>query len=300
MNSRLGLCLGLVNGAAYLVLITFVIYVSSYWTVQVASGDGDPRWLKILNQLGRDLQSTGMARVARAIDRMPEDYYKAADLVGVVYHTPQLESRLNQYPPFLALVEQPDFQGILNDKEFTRLWQGQPPIADLMQSPSIAALLKNFDELKMVWGVVEPDLDDLASFINQGVSPKYDPVKILGRWDFAVNPTIGLLRKSRPNIPSSEMARVRKWIAAQFATTSLVAMTDHQMVLKNLPQLKTAPGAAASTGLETVSGQWSEADGKYMLSYSSGGKQEEAAAEIEGDRLVMAGQGIEMAFEREN
>jgi hypothetical protein len=241
-----------------------------------------------------------MAKVARVIDRMPPVYYKTADIVGELYHTPLLESRLDRYPPFLSLAEQPEFQGILNDKEFSALWQRQPPITELIQSPSIAAMLKNSSELKTIWAIVEPDLDDLAAFLTNGVSPKYDPVKILGRWDFAVNPTIGLLRRSKPNIPSSEMARVRQWMAAQFATTSFVAMTDHQLVLKNLPQLKTSPGAPPSTTLETLSGQWSESDGKYVLNYSSGGKSEEATAEIEGDRLVIGGQALEMAFERED
>src|SRR6266704_273162 len=37
LNHRLGLCVGLLNGAAYLVLVAFVIYVPSYFTVQVAS-----------------------------------------------------------------------------------------------------------------------------------------------------------------------------------------------------------------------------------------------------------------------
>ena len=36
LNRRLGLCLGLVNGTLYLILIAFVIYAVSYWTVQVA------------------------------------------------------------------------------------------------------------------------------------------------------------------------------------------------------------------------------------------------------------------------
>ena len=39
VNKRLGLCLGLLNGLAYLVLISFVIYDFSYWTVQMATSD---------------------------------------------------------------------------------------------------------------------------------------------------------------------------------------------------------------------------------------------------------------------
>ena len=37
VNKRLGMCLGLLNGLVYLVLISFVIYDFSYWTTQVAT-----------------------------------------------------------------------------------------------------------------------------------------------------------------------------------------------------------------------------------------------------------------------
>ena len=36
LNSRLGLCIGLLNGTAYLVLISFVVFNFCYWTVQIA------------------------------------------------------------------------------------------------------------------------------------------------------------------------------------------------------------------------------------------------------------------------
>src|SRR6185503_11299501 len=39
LSQRLGLCVGLVNGAGYLVLTSLVIYVMSYVTIQVADDD---------------------------------------------------------------------------------------------------------------------------------------------------------------------------------------------------------------------------------------------------------------------
>src|SRR5215831_13633081 len=79
LNHRVGLCLGLLNGAAYLVLISFVIYVFSYATVQVASSDSDPKWMRLLNVLGRDLHATGFVKVARSIDSIPQGDYDMAD-----------------------------------------------------------------------------------------------------------------------------------------------------------------------------------------------------------------------------
>src|SRR6478609_2420321 len=68
INARLGACVGLLNGVAYLVLIAFVIYIFSYWTVQLAATDTNPKTISLLNVLGRDLKSTGLDRVAKAID----------------------------------------------------------------------------------------------------------------------------------------------------------------------------------------------------------------------------------------
>src|SRR5258708_29849646 len=58
LHRRLGLCLGLFNGTAYLILISFIIYSFSYWTVQMATSDSEPKTLQILNRLGNDLQSS--------------------------------------------------------------------------------------------------------------------------------------------------------------------------------------------------------------------------------------------------
>jgi hypothetical protein len=75
LNRRLGLCLALANGALYLILLSSVIYPLSYWTVQMATEDDateDPKMMRILNRLGQDLQNTGFAKVARAVDPMPQ------------------------------------------------------------------------------------------------------------------------------------------------------------------------------------------------------------------------------------
>ena len=74
----------MLNGAAYVILLTVVLYSFSYWTVQLASSDTDPRWMRLLNQLGRDIDRSGMAKVARAIDSR-STWYDAADFAGVMF-----------------------------------------------------------------------------------------------------------------------------------------------------------------------------------------------------------------------
>ncbi|HEX4343452.1 MAG TPA: CvpA family protein, partial [Verrucomicrobiae bacterium] len=39
MNHRVGLCLGVANGALYLMLVSFAIYTPTYWTYQLGQSD---------------------------------------------------------------------------------------------------------------------------------------------------------------------------------------------------------------------------------------------------------------------
>lgn len=78
LNTRLGICVGLLNGAAYFILISFVIFNLTYLTTQVAVADNQPLTIRTANTLGHDLQSTGMSRVAAAVGTLPTDYYKFA------------------------------------------------------------------------------------------------------------------------------------------------------------------------------------------------------------------------------
>ncbi len=94
LDHRLGMCLGFFNGAAYLVILSVAIYTISYWTVQMATPDQDPKTLQIVNRMGKDLEATGMNRVAVSMNRMPTNYFLAGDIVGLIYKNPLLEARL--------------------------------------------------------------------------------------------------------------------------------------------------------------------------------------------------------------
>src|SRR4030095_2799954 len=85
LNARLGAALGTLNGLAYLVVICWAIYPFRYWSTQLGSGEADPKMMRLLNQLGHDLQSTGMAKVARAVDGTSATFYQMADLAGLLY-----------------------------------------------------------------------------------------------------------------------------------------------------------------------------------------------------------------------
>jgi len=297
LNRRLGACLGVANGTLYVILLAFVIYSSSYATVQLASADGDPTWMRTLNRLGKDLQATGFSKVGRAVDSR-ELWYDAADLGGLVYGNPLVEARLSHYPAVLGLAERPEFKDMGTDKEFAEMRQKREPVMGLLNSSRMQAITSNPELQKTVWTTLSPDIKDLENYLKTGISPKYDPEKILGRWSFDVNYAMILYRRAKPNLPAAEAQKVKRWMATAFAQTELVAMTDRQLLIKNLPQVKvpTAAALAAPAGSQTLQGQWKNESGKYQVSISGAG---DVPAVIEGDRLKVTVEGAELVFVHE-
>ena len=293
LNRRLGLCVGLLNGAAYTILIAFVVYPLSYWTVQLVAGDSDLRLVRIVNQMGRDLQVTGFAKVARAVDPMPQVWYDTADLVGLIYQNSLLEARLQRYPAFLGLAERPEFQDLSNDKGFIEMRQRQDPVMSVLRYPKVQVIVQNPDLLKTIWTTLVLDLSDLRVFLQTGKSPKYDPERILGHWRFSVNAAMGMMLRAKPNISSTEMKKMKQYMIAAFSKTSFLAMTDHQAVFKNAAAAR-LPGV--SGGQQTLQCQWKNLDGKYQLTISGS----ELPASVQGDHLTVGAEATGLIFDRED
>lgn len=298
LHRRLGLCLGLVNGALYSILIAWVIFCFSYWTVQVATSDADATSVKFLNHLGDDLQATGFAKVAAAIDSMPESFYDTADLAGLLYQNSLLEARLQRYPAFLGLAERPEFKAIATDKDFAEMRQKQEPFRNVLNNAQMQAILHNPDLLLSIWDTLKPDLKDLRTFLETGKSAKYDPEKILGRWDFNVSATAAMLRRAKPNLTSIEMKKIKATVLTPFARASLVAMPDHQALLKDAPPLRFGPGAVSSSAPQQ--GQWKNLDDKYQLSLPGSAGNEDFPASIDGDRMTLKTPGMDFVLDRES
>jgi hypothetical protein len=199
----------------------------------------------------------------------------------------------------LGLAELPEFKDMGTDKEFAEMRQKREPIANLLNCSRIQVVSGNPVLLTTIWTTLSPDLKDLENYLKTGLSPKYDPEKILGRWAFDVNYAMILYRRSKPNLPSAEVQKVKKWMSTAFAQTEFVAMTDRQVRIKNLPQVKVPSSAAlaAPAGTQNLQGQWKSEAGKYQVSLSGAG---EVPAVIEGDRLKINVEGAELVFVHES
>jgi len=298
LNARLGLCLGLLNGAAYLILISFIIYCFSYWTVQIATSDDDPRLVKILNRLGKDLQSSAFISVARALDGLPESYYDAADVAGIILNNFWSEARLVRYPGLLALGERQEFQDLGHDDEFSKLRASRAPVSQVLAYPKVQAIVNNQDLLNLIWTTMAPDLKDLRTFLETMRSPKYDSEPIYGRWNLDVNSALRVYLQAKPNLPSAERQKVKNWMATQFAKTILIAMPGGQAVFKNRPRV--APGAPPAVAAPVEQGKWQRTDGKYQLTFAGGGRDELIPATVDGDRMKLTTDGADLLLHRED
>jgi hypothetical protein len=299
LNQRLGLCLGLANAAVYLILISLVIYIFSYATVQIASGDGVSGSVKTLNMLGNHVKASGMAKITAGVDPMPASYYQASDILGLIYHNDLLESRLSRYPAFLALGERPEFQDIANDKDFTELRLRQPPISEIIDNPKAQSIINNPDLLKEIWSIAVPDLADLEKFLTTGQSAKYDNEKILGRWIFSPNAALALIKKAKPNLGSTDMQRLRRVLLLTMAKANLIAAPDKKVIVKNVGVLRpnSNPKVPPTVDKQTWQGQWDGDNGKYTFTID--GRKEVLSGQVEGDRLTIIGGEVSFAFDRE-
>jgi hypothetical protein len=307
LNKRLGLSLGLLNGLAYFVLVSFVIYDFSYWTVQVASSDEERLPVRILNRMGWDLQNTnpdgqvtGLVRAARAINPLPEIYFKTADLAGLIYQNPQLQDRLSAYPAFLSLTERDDFKQLGQNTDFQNAWKSHSPIGQLLDNPQAQAIWQDWDKSVALWNLVLTNFDDLASYLQTGRSAKYEREPILGRWDFNVMASLTALVQTRANVPTPEMAAMRALWFQAYVKAVFVAGADGQAFLKNLPQhFKSQLNQPTTYDFTTWQGQWKKDGDNYDLTLTSSGAGKPGTATIDGSRLTFKTDSDTFVFDRE-
>ncbi|HZV36265.1 MAG TPA: CvpA family protein [Verrucomicrobiae bacterium] len=300
LNARLGIAVGMANAAVYLVLISWVIYVFSYVTSQIAT-DNVGWMVKTLNLAGDGLDSSGMSKVAGAVDGVSNDYYQTADIAGLIYHNDLLEGRLTRYPAFLALGERPVFQTLGNDTQFSELRQRQPPISEIIDNPEAQAVLKDPELLDQIWAILKANLPDLTAYLKTGQSAKYDGEKILGRWDFDLRSALNAYKRNNPKVTVVEMGRVKEALTMCFAKTTFVATPepDKLAFLKNYGKLipPTKPKTPPTVETKSFNGTWSSDGSKYDLNFPDKGGSLDAT--VEGDALIVSGDLFPMVFLRE-
>src|SRR5260221_7571215 len=201
LNERVGICLGLANATVYVFLLSVVAYVFGYFTFQVATSEKDSAGLRMVNNICRDLEKSGMSKAIAPFVPAAKTYYDGADLLGLIYHNPlAAQSRLSSYPAFLALADKKEFKTLGDDVKFQQFWLEGHSFGELLGHEKIQPLIGSIDLYTNAMGLLQGDLKDLKEYVETGVSAKYDEQKILGKWSFKFRESFARARRTKPNM----------------------------------------------------------------------------------------------------
>ncbi|MCP5524039.1 MAG: CvpA family protein [Verrucomicrobiales bacterium] len=256
LNRRLGLCVGILAGSVYTLLLGLGIYIFGYPAVQFTT-DQSPQSQQYLRDARMQLSQSGLDRSVSALDPMPSAYYQVTDLAGLVYNNPSVLERLANYPPFLQFSEMSEFKDIVTDTAIMGALQTQAPVQNIVNDPKILGLLDN----PTVMGVIEQvDPVDLFNYLKTGDSQKYDGEKILGRWQLLVSDTYIKARRQNPDMSAKEMRSIKTFITVFLPGLSLMATPEKafhvkldlkpraQAMIRSVEEARRAAEAAANQG----------------------------------------------------
>jgi len=287
MNARVGIPMGLANGVIYFFGISTLLYSLGYLTAQVGTSDQDSWTVRLVNRINEDMKTTGMHQAVAPFMPKSELYYDGADVVADIFHTPLLQNRLANYPPFLLVGEKEEFKP-LADPKFQEEWAKGMTFGSFFNHEKVQPLLENNNVVTNVLGMLGGDLKDLKIYLETGKSPKYDDEKILGHWAFNFQASMNAARRKNPNMGSAEITRLKKIMGTYFRNATLTATVDNKAILK-LP-------AAGSKG--ATKGSWKgSGESKYELSINEGGKKLDIDVQVDGHNLIFTKEGYVLVFE---
>jgi hypothetical protein len=290
LNTRLGICLGVLNGLVYFILISFFVFNISYWTAQAvhdpSSPSDQPLPVRIVNYLGEGLQSTGFAKTASAVGTLDPMFYKLADLSGLLLQNPQLAPRVAAYPGFTSLWHRSDMQSLVTDSTVTNAMASGASLSEIMGSGSVKGLIADKDLSKSLQTTLETNLVDLTAYLNTGKSAKYGNEVLVGNWEFNPGVTLAWLRQDQPKMGANEMRGMRALWSAAYAQTTLEVTGDNQIFVKSLPKfvVPTQANQPPFQG-EDWQGDWSREGTNYTLHISLNGQDKFLTGTTDGLRL---------------
>lgn len=250
LNDMLGASLGVVSGVIYLLVSCSLIHAVGYLTVQFEPARNNPTTLELLNRARADLRSTGMERMAAALDPVPLNYYYSVDILGLLYHNPELRDRLGDYPLFLNLSETSEYQYVIHDPEFNRILQSKLDLLTLVNNTNLSRLFKS-PVVSHTLDYIDPK--DLFDYLQTGKSLKYADQPVLGRWELHIQATIVECGQHFPRVGNwaLDWAKFKTGASNELAAITMQASADGTLILnaqhEDFPQLLALLGGKLPT-----------------------------------------------------
>ena len=290
LNTRLGICVGLLNGTVYFILVSFVFFQMAYLTSQTTVAANAPKMTQLVNKLGEDmdLQHSKVAIAAAAVGTLPPIFYKLADAAGFLMQNPAAAQRLADYPGLTSLWERDDMQPLVQDSSLTNAVLTGAPVSEVLNLQSVQDFLHNKKLSEFVWDTVRTNFDDMTNYLATGKSPKYDSEKVVGRWEFNTGVTFAWMRQDRPRMSSAELRALRAWVIQSYAQTRLLVTGDNQIFVRSLPRVHPgANGQPPTTELNNWKGDWSNDGKSYTFHLTFENDEKFLTGTTEGVRLTV-------------
>ncbi len=228
MNSNLGLALGVLNGVLWLGIVLAFIYSVGYPIMLCQPASTAPAMYKAMASMRADLKTSGFEKFAASMDRTPESYYQASEILGMMYQNPALQSRMMHYPLFLSLSATPQFVKFIAGPETKQILDTKAPLTRWFDTNSMSLIKNPFIKSQ----ITQIDTADLLEFTKTGKSAKYDGDATIGIWEINLAATVNTVKQNHPQIPPVDLVRLKSIMIQTMADIVLVNTPDGQMFMR--------------------------------------------------------------------
>ncbi|HEY0550425.1 MAG TPA: CvpA family protein [Verrucomicrobiae bacterium] len=316
MNSRLGACVGVLNGTVYFFVFAIVVAVFGYTTIQIGGSESNSKVLSFLGKAAEDLKNTSMDKVVAPFNPAPPRYFDTADTLGLLHHNRNLIDRLETYPVFAAMAQQPIYQTLAADKELQSLIKSKGSFEEIMANATVQNVISNSD---IVTNVMQIDVLDLNQYLETGVSPKFEKEKILGRWSYDLLTTLRMNKALKPDVTATTWVRLKKELSERFDDSLFMAFHDNlakfQLATnmegkaspleprpRRLPngQIQTNyfPLWLTSNALYSATGKWSGSAPNYLITLGNKTGSATSEGRLQDGSLAFQFEGKALLFTR--
>jgi hypothetical protein len=317
LQKRIGACIGVLNGMVYFLVFALLVAVFGYTTIQIGGSEIESKVLSFVGRAAEDLQETRMDKVVAPFHPAADRYFDTADTLGLLYHNRNLIDRVENYPIFAAMAEQPIYKSLGKDKELQTLIRNKGSFEEILANPTVREVVTNSD---IVTRVMEIDVLDLKEFLETGSSPKFSQEKLLGRWSFDLPGSIRLNKALKPDVTAGNWFRVKNELVERFDDSVFTAFHDNTakfMLVTNvdgrpspfypLPPQRLANGRVVTNmaprwfttnAVSSATGKWSGSAPNYLITLTSRGGSGTVEGTLEKDRLSFQLEGKALSFAR--
>ena len=317
MHRRVGACVGTLNGMIYFLVFALIVAVFGYTTIQIGGADSGSKVLSFLGRSAEDLQAVKMDKVVATFNPAPPRYFDTADTMGLLYHNRNLLDRLENYPIFAAMAQQPIYKNLGADRELQALIRNKGSFAEILDNPTVQEVVSNTD---LVTKVMEIDVLDLKQYLETGVSPQFEKEKLLGRWIYDEPVSLRLNKAIRPEVPASTWLRLKNELTERFDNSMFTAFYDNVAkfnlasnmeakatqylpgAITRLPngqfQTNRVPRWFMTNATYSATGKWSGAAPNYLITLANKNGSATAEGKLEKDRLSFQFEGKLLSFTR--